>query len=286
MTSLSDILREADAANRPPVESPPRDELGEALIAHKLVPNDFILDLNHGLTVPYDMEMPAPWNLPSRMFRFPIEVTEPPRRISLAHPLLVDHPFVRHVQETLGIVIDPQAAPQGFKANATWWHAVDLIGRWKDLLETERFTTPDCIAGAVDYGLSYSSHEGKKRDGHINTVDARKIMAHLGSQEPADKPGLMHQFMRPSQCESRWPINTASSATSFDKAWALIVGIETGWFKHDRSGHLQWTQAGRDKFTAVVGVPDVTPELPPAPKQEPAPVAKPATSKAMQLDLF
>ena len=69
--TLSDILRDAAAANSPPpAPPPPPNELGEALVAHKLVPNNFILDLNRGLTVPYDIELPTPWNLPSQMFRF------------------------------------------------------------------------------------------------------------------------------------------------------------------------------------------------------------------------
>lgn len=150
MIDLQDILAEADAANTPKPNAEPNsiaDDLGAALIEHELVPNAFILDLNHGLTVPYEMELEYPWNLPSRMFQFPIEVTDDgPRRIGLVHPLLVDHPYVQHVQALLGTEIDPNGAPNAYGYSkcdtALWWHAVDLIcaGMWKELLETQRFT--------------------------------------------------------------------------------------------------------------------------------------------------
>jgi hypothetical protein len=48
------------------------DAVAEALIETGLVPNLFILDLNHALTVPGDLQMPYPWNLPSRLITYPI----------------------------------------------------------------------------------------------------------------------------------------------------------------------------------------------------------------------
>jgi hypothetical protein len=67
------------------------DAVAETLMQTGLVPNVFILDLNHTLTVPSDMQMPYPWNLPSRLFSFPIEVSDQAedgsRWIGLLHPL-------------------------------------------------------------------------------------------------------------------------------------------------------------------------------------------------------
>jgi hypothetical protein len=74
----------------------PPDELGDAIIKAGLCPNDYLLSLN-GVMTPYDAELADPWNLPSRMFRFPIETCEPcrdregtyhPRRIGMRHALL------------------------------------------------------------------------------------------------------------------------------------------------------------------------------------------------------
>jgi len=94
------------------------DSLGELLIAKGFVPNEFLLDLNGGLSVPDDMELSAPWNLPSRLFRYPIEVSEPteesPRRLGLTHPLLADHPFVQLVAAETGCEIDPNGAPNEY----------------------------------------------------------------------------------------------------------------------------------------------------------------------------
>ena len=89
------------AAQPATVREAPRDELAETLVAAELVPNTYILDLNGSLTVPHTMELPAPWNLPSRLFRFPVVVTrrseDGTRRIMLRHPQLAAHPFVQQV---------------------------------------------------------------------------------------------------------------------------------------------------------------------------------------------
>ncbi|WP_161626319.1 hypothetical protein [Sphingobium ummariense] len=68
------------------------DTLGETLVESGFAPNLYLLDINHALSVPRDFPLPAPWNLPSRMFEYPIEVCSPdgdqPRKIGLRHPLL------------------------------------------------------------------------------------------------------------------------------------------------------------------------------------------------------
>src|SRR3546814_12151144 len=74
----------------------------DPIIAAGFAPNGFVLDINEALDVPRDFPLSAPWNLPSRLFQFPIEVIraeqDEPRKIGLRHPLLAAHPFVQHVE--------------------------------------------------------------------------------------------------------------------------------------------------------------------------------------------
>lgn len=106
--------------------------------------------------------------------------------------------------------------------------------------------------------------------------------------------------MRPSSLKedkkaTRWPINL-NNGTADEKAWAMVIGIESGWLGYDKGGHLQWTAAGRDKHTALVGiserfnsdsrrthwkVPDREPE-----EDGPDLADEPVAAKPGQLDLF
>lgn len=238
------------------------DDLGTLIVERGLAASHYLLDLNRSLSVPQDFPLSHPWNLPSRLFRFPIEVSaghgETSRHIGLMHPLLADHPFVRHAEEVLGIVIDPGGAPNAYGVSnartGLWWHAVDLVsaGQWRALLETRRFTTDEDIARAVAYGLSYSAHHGK-RPGYLSVRDARAVMAAIDAPEPATRCGLL-AFSKPSPCQpdkaaAHWPINHPALPANA-VAWALIHGIESGWFAHDRAGFLQWTKGGRERFAA------------------------------------
>lgn len=240
------------------------DALGELLVAKGFAPNLVVLDINHALDVPHGFALSAPWNLPSRLFRFPIEVCRPdgdqPRKIGLRHPLLADHPYVRHVEALLGFEIDRHGAPNRYgytsAPTARWWHAVDLIGagQWRELLETQDFTEPGCIMRAVAYGCRYSDHEDKKAAGYITTAEARAIMREMGATEPDDRRAIMRAFSEPQICRQdnaseHWPINGGPRCAE-DLAWGFIIGIEDGWFKHDRSGYLQWSQVGRDRYAA------------------------------------
>lgn len=240
------------------------DTLGAALVGQGFAPSLGILDINNSLSVPQGFALPAPWNLPSRMFRFPIEVCPPdrdrPRVIGLRHPLLADHPYVRYVEALLGFEIDRNGAPNrhGYSTapTARWWHAVDLVsaGKWRDLLATQEFTEPVCIMNAVAFGCRYSHHEDKKAAGYITTAEAREIMRAIGSSEPERRSATILSFSAPSVCRQdsgakHWPINTGRQCAE-DVAWGMIFGIEDGWFHHDRSGHLQWSELGRERYAA------------------------------------
>lgn len=241
------------------------DELGAAIVAAALAPNECLLDMNGTLSVPHGFALPAPWNLPSRLFQFPIEVIKPegeePRKIGLRNPGLAAHPFVQHVEKTLGIEIAREGVTNAYgysdREKAAWWHAVDLIseGNWRELLDTQEFTTARCIFQAVIYGCRYSGRDDNNGRGHINTVEAREIMREMGACEPADRSGTIRKFSAPMGNKQdggaeHWPINTAHGVCAEDNAWAIIHGIEDGWFAHDRSGFLQWSQVGRDRYAA------------------------------------
>lgn len=246
------------------MDSPETDTLGAMLVEKGFAPNLALLDINNSLAVPHGFELPAPWSLPSRLFRFPIEVCCPdgdrPRRIGLRHPLLADHPYVRHIEAAIDFEIDRNGAPNrhGYSSGPTarWWHAVDLIsaGKWRELLETQEFTEPGCIMNAVAFGCRYSHHEDKRASGYLSTAEAREIMREVGATEPDERGGTIRAFSAPMVCRpdkgsEHWPINTGRLCAE-DVAWGMIFGIEDGWFRYDRSGHLQWSELGRERYAA------------------------------------
>ncbi len=246
------------------MDMPNTDTLGEALVETGFAPNLAILDINNSLAVPHGFELPEPWNLPSRMFRHPIESCPPgngqPRKIGLRHPLLADHPYVRHVEALLGFEIDRNGAPNRFGYSsgptARWWHAVDLITarKWKELLATREFTERECIMRAVAFGCRYSHHEDRKAAGYISIAEARKVMGAVGSREPGERSALIRSFSAPSLCRQEkgadhWPINEGRQSGE-DVAWGMILGIEDGWFRYDRAGFLQWSEIGRERYAA------------------------------------
>ena len=240
------------------------DNLGRTLVKNGLAPNLLLLDMNTSLSVPHGFDLPAPWNLPSRMFRFPIEVATPeknqPRRIGLRHPLLADHPYVRHVETLLGYEIDREGAPNRYGVSSgltvRWWHAVDLVtaGKWRELLQTQAFTEPAYIMQAVSFGCRYTHHEDRRASGYLSIAEAREIMRAVGAIEPKERGTTVRSFTAPGPClqgkgSEHWPINAVRLCAE-DEAWGFILGIEDGWFRYDRSGFLQWSALGRERYAA------------------------------------
>ena len=236
------------------------DPLGEALIAHGFAANDFLLNLNKTVKVPGGVELTGQWALPSRMFEFPIETHEPeadrPRTIGLLHPLLAEHPFVRHFERVMGFEVPrtPACNACGYSAayQATWWHAVDLAGAgaWRDLIETRAFTTDHDIFHAVAFALRYASKDEPIADKLRNV---RRVMQELGSEQPADQSIVIRSLMRPMPCgddkgKTRWPINE-DRGDAGTRAWAFILGVENGWFEFC-GAHLNWSAAGRHRYEA------------------------------------
>ncbi len=231
---------------------PAPDPLAERLITAGLVPNQFILELNRGLTNPH------PEALPSRLFRFPIdfearETPEDKSRLLLKHPALADHPFVHEVAAKTGETpiwepLDEFECDRG--AQGRWWHAVDLMSEahWRDLLATRHFTDDDAIAAAIVFALECGAR--------ISAATARQVLAAVGAAEPADRSQglLMSDAIQPAYIVERhprtgklirehWPFNVKDRGAS--GAWLMVHGIEDGWFEYRRDGHLQLSPEGR-----------------------------------------
>jgi hypothetical protein len=237
-----------------------RDEL---LLKLGLAPSRYVLDINRHLTVPHDMVLSPPWNLPSRLFRFPIEIGDAKkdgtRSIGLMHPMLGDHPFVQRVAAELGTELDPNGVPNSYGVSGQkvglWWHAVDLVlaGKWRELIETRRFTTEEDIAGAVTFGLCHSLHEIGR---NLSVTEARELMRAIGSGEPENRAAMLLEMDTPKPCRQEkgaayWPVSSRHGTKAQAQAWSRIIGIESGWFAYDRSGFLQWSQNGRDQYAAA-----------------------------------
>jgi N6-adenosine-specific RNA methylase IME4 len=206
------------------------DPVAEAVIAAGLAPNAFILDLNRGLTLEGEID------LPSRLFRHPVEFMDSKRtggesRLLLRHPRLRDYlpvaDFLDDIEAKTGIRPEWQAEDEfgrDFGALWRWYHAVDLCSdkHFKDLLRTAHFTEPECIFNAVNFGLSNKC---------LSVKNARAVMAHLGSIEPDDRSAeaLAGKGLSPYRDGSKKYIAPNISLRGDAGAWLTIHGMEDGW---------------------------------------------------------
>ncbi len=229
--------------------------LEKALIDTGLAANSHLLDLGHLLAVPYDFRPPAPWSLPSRLFRAPIEVgdltDDGHRTIGLMHPDLGEHPYVQHVEQVLGVQLRTVGAPDrngvSNVTNAAWFHAGDLMttAHWRGLLASARFTTSDRIAQAISQNLRVR--------GQLSLAAARETLHLIGAAPPSSRRAVLSAFRAPFSLKlargaTGWPVNLLKHGDKRLHAWAMVIAIEEGWFAYGRSGHIECTRAGRDKF--------------------------------------
>lgn len=242
--------------------------LGEKIVAAGLARDIHQLTTNQSLPMPCNFLLPAPWNLPSRLFQYPIEIFPPdhdsPWQIGLRHPLLASHPFVLHAEASLGISIprEPVRNRWGYSTaqTARWWHAVDLIieGHWRSLIETVEYTTPADIFRSIIFGLRYSDHRNEcSRNGYLSIHDARFMMSFLQATEPSDRATIVRTLCAPTLNSTdrktpHWPVNTGGICSE-DNAWAVIIGLEDGWLNYDRAGFLEWSESGRARYTSPDG---------------------------------
>lgn len=223
----------------------------QSLIEHGLVPNAALLRLNSSVRVPPSFELAAPWNLPSRLFQFPLRLTND--GVEMSTPDLAEHPFVRHVSRLLNQGLETQISAA--HATSMWWHAVDLAiaGRFDDLIRTRDFTTDYHIAGAISFCLQHGGDD--ENVAALSTRKARTMMRELGFDEPGDRQSFIRNLSKPAMLKpdvgtQRCPIaNPGLKAPDF--AWALIHGIEDGHFTTRVKGDLQWSTTGRDFHAGV-----------------------------------
>lgn len=248
---MSQLSFEFTLAPLVPIQSctPIADKLIEAGFA----PNDFILNLNRGPT--NDDELPAP----SRLYGFPVEYFEPSREeiegIYLRHPGIAHLPFVKRLEECLGMEIKPRAKDEfgrPFGEITRWWHAVDLMtdAHHQHLLETQHLTTRGDMLGALTFNLEING---------ISVKNAKAVLAALEIPEPKDrskavllgkkgidkalypaKMDINHDNGKPLK-QPYWTINFMQRHRAVTP-WLIIHGIEDGYFERRRCGHLKLTE--------------------------------------------
>lgn len=228
------------------------DPLQEKIIAAGLEAK-FLLELNRGLTTPGTLD------LPSRLFRFPIEFMSSKRRKGGESKLLLRHPLLREVPQVAAFIADVENRAEcriewephdefgrDLGAGWRWYHAVDLCSdkHWRDLLLTRRFTDADCIFNAVGLALN-----GK---GTLSVRNARAVMAELGSIEPADRSAgaLSGDELSPYRDGKKKSISPNIRPQGEVGAWLAIHGLEDKWLTYVGSW-LSVTEEGMSRREAA-----------------------------------
>lgn len=225
------------------------DELGERLVELGLSPNIYILDINGALTAD-EFGDEAPWNLPSRVMRFPIVYGAPSydkdgkpvdRCLSLMHPDLSNHPFVKKVERLLSrsITFEDASKVKYQTKHAQWWHAVDLIssGHYNELIETRNFTTDEGLLAAASYALSYGPD--KSGQGYITLQQARALCDLVAAQMANGADLDLSDFLDKAP-PKEGEINIHRRFDKIEEIAILIAGIERGAFRY-KGRFLRWT---------------------------------------------
>lgn len=238
----------------PPIPHPagPRsaglDPLAARIIAAGLAPNDAVLTINRALMIGDTRTLPAPWNLPSRLFQWPIAyepgTPDEPGQLRLRHPALAEHPRVRAIRARIPEPEHWTDAPEPGD-HLAWNHAVDLMTPrlWPELIATRHFVDDAMIATALAFALQSPARLRGAREAWTLPL-AREILSRLDAPEPNDRsraliagPGLM-----PARIDNRIVPNIAARGVA--AAWLTIHGLEDGYLAHCRSGWLGVTAAG------------------------------------------
>jgi hypothetical protein len=275
----------ADAAQR----EAERDLVGEKLCADEYS-TEYNLTIDSSLgTWRHKEEYPYPFNLPSRLMQFPVNTERGPgpededgndlpgpRWISVAHPLLIDHPFVKGlIAKGYEVIPDPEddrcRNQHGTKAThytkSEYYHAVDLIkSHHKELIDTLRFTTTDAVFSALSYGCHYPK---EKEPLSATIVRISEVLAAIQCEAKPVTPERMVQiFDTPHACTSEskknpyYPINLRYitreelKENRAEEIWGYLWGMTSGWFQNDR-GFLHWSAKGIAEYAKWGGKPEL-----------------------------
>src|SRR3546814_5890934 len=114
------------------------------------------------------------------MFRFPIEVCSPesdrPRKIGLRHPLLADHPYVRHegpLASRMTAKAPPNPTATTTPPTAAGGTAADPTGRGKgaDWPKRQGLTNPGCTKGTCPKAATIRHTKSRRGSDHIPTTE-------------------------------------------------------------------------------------------------------------------
>jgi len=214
------------------------DPLVTALIKHGYAHNEYLLDINHSINVE------AFSDLPSRLFQFPIEFVDRSRqedgesKLWLRHPDLTGMTFVSRIERDTGV--RPVWAPVDEfgreRRQGAFWHAIDLLTdeHFRGMLDTRNFTDWPMVINGLRYHMDY---------GGLSIAHARIVLSEYRSIEPEDRSAafLKSDAVRVTNAQQgkfvgMWTEDERS-------VWAAIHGLEDGFFKRDRNGHLRFSPA-------------------------------------------
>jgi len=213
------------------------DPVADAIIGHGYAHNQFLLSLNRWIDVSYG-------DLPSRLFKHPIEFVDRDRqedgksKLWLRHPDFEGSPFLDTIEKQVGT--RPYWSPLdefGRDRNiGTFWHAIDLLTDeyFRAMLATRNFTDWQSVINGLRYRMNY---------GGLSIENARIVLAEYESAEPEDRSAdfLHSDAVRVANCQQgkfvgMWTEDEQS-------VWAAIHGLEDKKFKRDRNGHLRFSPA-------------------------------------------
>lgn len=246
----------------PPPPPPPRgpDRFAARLVELGLVGSEWLLQNNRTLSP----KGPVP--VPGRLFRFPLEWVDRDRLgnnaeesiLLLNHPLIGDHPFVRQTAELIGEpIVWADFDEFGRDRGAMWrfFHALDLATDelMLHLIDNPQYTDSDGVLSGIAIGL---------RHGNLQPKFARTIASAFGLEEPADRSesALSAGVIRPDPIflsndgkpikNPRWGMNDGHGGDLAPGAltWAILHGLEAGYFGLDKSKHLTMKPAGCERL--------------------------------------
>lgn len=237
MTSASSAQLDLFAPPPPVYIEPEPDPLVEKLIETGYASNAYVLDINRSINIECG-------DLPSRLFRFPIEFVDRSRqedgisKLWLQHSDLAGMEFVDRIERDTGCrpVWSPVDEFDRERRQGAFWHAIDLLTdeHFRGMLDTRNFTDWPMVINGLRYRMDYGS---------LSIANARILLDEYGSVEPEDRSAafLKSDAVRVTNAQQgkfvgMWTKDEQS-------VWAAIHGLEDGFFKRDRNGHLRFSPA-------------------------------------------